>query len=79
MGMNSTGMGDAVYTYVSANNANFSSLSNSEKSYLQSQLEGIYGAVTAYIQGNAKVPHPVAVTVNTGTGVGGTTADGSVT
>lgn len=54
MAMNSTGMGDAVYNYLSANDPNFNKLSGAEQSSLKSKLEGIYGSATNYIQGNAE-------------------------
>ena len=35
-------------------------------------------AIVEEIQQNAKVPFPIAVTVSTGTGIGGTTEEGTV-
>ena len=53
--MTLTGLGDAMYTWVAANNPNFAQLSTAEKNAFKVSLEGMWGVDTNYIQTAADV------------------------
>jgi hypothetical protein len=75
MALSGTRMGDAV---VAALEGVDGSMTPAQKAQLTTAWEAICKAIVTEITTNGTVPSPIAVAVSTGTGIGATTAPGTI-